>query len=209
MSKRKFNELNDIIDTAYVVADYSDSNRCYDYTSDCRDTRRDENIEPVREPLQDPFRQSRFGVSSGNPFRDDRGDRGDRGDTGNIFLKKSQNIFQSGFQNANKPSSENQEKSEINKVVLNDDTFPSLGSNSTKVSKPTTTQPKLNFKKVVEQKPEVVNKPEPKITTTGYKKSNYSQYSMYQEIREKSEMFAKWKIVDDVSSDDNMDDNYY
>jgi hypothetical protein len=32
---------------------------------------------------------------------------------------------------------------------------------------------------------------------------------MYQEIREKSEMIAKWKLVDDVSSDDNMDDNYY
>ena len=189
MSKRKFSDLNDIIDTAYVVADYSDSNRCYDNTTERDVIRRDVQS-------QEPYR---VGFSSGNSFR------GDRGDTGNIFLKNSQ----SGFQNANKPSSENQEKSEVNKIVLNDDNFPSLGSNSTKVNKPCSVQNKLDFKKVVEKKPEVVNKPEPNVSTMGYKKSNYSQYSVYQEIREKSEMFAKWKMGDDVSSDDNMDDNYY
>jgi hypothetical protein len=32
---------------------------------------------------------------------------------------------------------------------------------------------------------------------------------MYQEIREQSERIAKWKMGDDVSSDDNGDDNYY
>ena len=67
----------------------------------------------------------------------------------------------------------------------------------------------MDFKKIVEKKPEIVNKAEPKLNNTQYKKSNSSQYSIYQEIREKSEMIAKWKMVDDVSSDDNMDDNYY
>ena len=203
MSKRKFSDLNDIIDTAYVVADYSDSNRCYDNTTERDIIRRDVQS-------QEPYR---VGFSSGNSFRGDRGDRGDRadrGDTGNIFLKNSQSGFQSGFQSANKTNSEKQEKSEVNKIVLNDDdNFPSLGSNSTKVNKPYSVQNKLDFKKVVEKKPEVVNKPEPNVSTMGYKKSNYSQYSMYQEIREQSERIAKWKMGDDVSSDDNGDDNYY
>jgi len=202
MSKRKFSDLNDIIDTAYVVADYSDSNRCYDNTTERDIIRRDVQS-------QEPYR---VGFSSGNSFRGeraDRTDRTDRGDTGNIFLKNSQSGFQSGFQSANKTNSEKQEKSEVNKIVLNDDNFPSLGSNSTKVNKPYSVQNKLDFKKVVEKKPEVVNKPEPNVSTMGYKKSNYSQYSMYQEIREQSERIAKWKMGDDVSSDDNGDDNYY
>jgi hypothetical protein len=199
MSKRKFSDLNDIIDTAYVVADYSDSNRYYDNTTERDFIRRDVQS-------QEPYR---VGFSSGNSFRGDRGERADRGDTGNIFLKNSQSGFQSGFQSANKTNSEKQEKSEVNKIVLNDDNFPSLGSNSTKVNKPYSVQNKLDFKKVVEKKPEVVNKPEPNVSTMGYKKSNYSQYSMYQEIREQSERIAKWKMGDDVSSDDNGDDNYY
>jgi hypothetical protein len=212
MSKRKFNELNDIIDTAYVEADYSDSNRYYDNTCDYDVRRRDENIGQMQEQPQEPYR---FGFSSNNSFRSDRSDRGDRGDRGNIFLKKSQNIFQSSFNNANKTNSEKFEKQEkmenpeLNRVVLNDDNFPSLGSNSTKVNKPGSVQNKLDFKKVVEKKPEVVNKTEPNVSTMGYKKSNYSQYSMYHEIREQSERIAKWKMGDDVSSDDNGDDNYY
>jgi hypothetical protein len=114
--------------------------------------------------------------------------------------------LQSSFGNANKTNSE---KSEVNKIVLNDDNFPSLGSNSTKINKPGSVQNKLDFKKVVEKKPEVVNKTEPKVSSMQYKKSNYSQYSLYQEIKEKSEKSAKLKMVDDISSDDNGDDNYY
>ena len=187
MSNRKFNELNDIIDTAYVVADYSDSNRCYDNTTERDVIRRDvQSHEPYR-----------VGFSSGNSFRND---------SGNIFLKKSQNSFQSSCSNVNNTSTE---KSELNKIALNDDNFPSLGNNSTKISKPGSVQNKLDFKKVVEKKPEVVNKTEPKVSSTQYKKSNYSQYSLYQEIREQSERFAKLKMVDDISSDDNGDDNYY
>jgi len=195
MSKRKFNELNDIIDTAYVVADYSDSNRCYDNTMERHVIRRDENFGQPRVQSQEPYR---VGFSSNNSFRNDGG---------NIFLKNSQNSFQSGSQNANNA---NTEKSELNKIVLNDDdNFPSLGSNSTKVNKQGSVQNKLDFKKVVEKKPEVVNKTEPKVMSTQYKKCNYKQYSLYQEIREQSERIAKLKMVDDISSDDNGDDSYY
>ena len=194
MSNRKFNELNDIIDTAYVVADYSDSNRCHDSRMEREVVRRDENFEQPRVQSHEPHR---VGFSSNNSFRND---------SGNIFLKKSQNSFQSSCSNVNNTSTE---KSELNKIALNDDNFPSLGSNSTKINKPGSVQHKLDFKKVVEKKPEVVNKTEPKVSSTQYKKSNYSQYSLYQEIREQSERFAKLKMVDDISSDDNGDDNYY
>lgn len=194
MSNRKFNELNDIIDTAYVVADYSDSNRCHDSRMEREVVRRDENFEQPRVQSHEPHR---VGFSSNNSFRND---------SGNIFLKKSQNSFQSSCSNVNNTSTE---KSELNKIALNDDNFPSLGNNSTKISKPGSVQNKLDFKKVVEKKPEVVNKTEPKVSSTQYKKSNYSQYSLYQEIREQSERFAKLKMVDDISSDDNGDDNYY
>jgi hypothetical protein len=203
MSKRKFNELNDIIDTAYVVADYSDSNRCYDNTMERHVIRRDENFGQPRVQSQEPYR---VGFSSNNSFRNDGG---------NIFLKSSQNSFQSGSQNSFQSGSQNannanSEKSELNKIVLNDDdNFPSLGSNSTKVNKQGSVQNKLDFKKVVEKKPEVVNKTEPKVMSTQYKKCNYKQYSLYQEIREQSERIAKLKMVDDISSDDNGDDNYY
>ena len=200
MSKRKFNDLNDIIDTAYVVADYSDSNRCYDNTMERDIIRRDENFGQPRVQSHEPYR---VGFSSNNSFRNDGG---------NIFLKNSQNSFQSGSQNSFQSSSQNanSEKSELNKIVLNDDdNFPSLGSNSTKINKPGSLQNKLDFKKVVEKKPEVVNKTEPKVISTQYKKCNYRQYSLYQEIREQSERNAKLKMVDDISSDDNGDENYY
>ena len=121
---------------------------------------------------------------------------------GNIFLKNSQN-------SSNNPNSTNNEKSESNKIVLNDDNFPSLGSKSTKINKPSTVENKLDFKKIVEKKHEVVIKPEPKINNTQYKKFSYNQYSLYQEVKEKSEKIAHLKMVDDISSDDNIDDSYY
>jgi uncharacterized protein YktA (UPF0223 family) len=191
MSKRKFSELNDIIETAYVVADYSDSNRCYDGARERETIRRDENVGQLREQTHEPYR---VGFSNNNSFRNDGG---------NIFLKKSQSNSQNSFSNTNV------EKPELKKVVLNDDNFPSLGTNSAKINKSSVVETKLNFKKVVEKKVDIVDVSEQKITNAPYKKNNYSQYSIYQEIKEKSEKFAKLKMVNDVSSDDNADDGYY
>ena len=194
MSKRKTNDLHDIIDTAFVAADYSHGNGYYDKAVDHDTIKRNRGFGQQRGNLQEP---SKFGSASNNDSF--------RNDGGNIFLKNSQNNSNS----SNNPNSTNNEKSESSKIVLNDHNFPSLGSKSTKINNTSTVENKLDFKKIVEKKQEVVNKPEPNVSTMGYKKSNYSQYSVYQEIREKSEMFAKWKMGDDVSSDDNMDDNYY
>jgi len=194
MSKRKFNDLNDIIDTAYVVADYSDSNRCYDVARERETIRRDENVGQLRGQMHEPYRVGFSNNNNNNSFRNDGG---------NIFLKKSQSNSQNSFSNTNG------EKPELKKVVLNDDNFPSLGTNSAKINKSSTIENKLNFKKVVEKKVDIVDVSEQKITNAPYKKNNYSQYSIYQEIKEKSEKSAKLKMVNDVSSDDNADDGYY
>jgi hypothetical protein len=191
MSKRKTNDLNDIIDTAYVAADYSHGNGYYDKATDHNAIKRNRGFGQPHGNLQEP---PKFGSASNNDSF--------RNDGGNIFLKNSQN-------NSNNPSSTNNEKSESNKIVLNDDNFPSLGSKSTKINKPSTVENKLDFKKIVEKKHEVVNKPEPKINNTQYKKFSYNQYSLYQEVKEKSEKIAHLKMVDDISSDDNVDDSYY
>ena len=191
MSKRKTHDLNDIIDTAFVAADYSHGNGYYDKAMDHDTIKRNRGFGQPRGNLQEP---SKFGsASNSDSFRNDGG---------NIFLKNSQN-------NSNNPNSTNNEKSESNKIVLNDDNFPSLGSKSTKINKPSTVENKLDFKKIVEKKHEVVNKPEPKINNTQYKKFSYNQYSLYQEVKEKSEKIAHLKMVDDISSDDNVDDSYY
>jgi len=194
MSKRKTHDLNDIIDTAFVAADYSHGNGYYDKAMDHDTIKRNRGFGQPRGNLQEP---SKFGSASNNDSF--------RNDGGNIFLKNSQN----NSNNPNNPNSTNNEKSESNKIVLNDDNFPSLGTKSTKINNPSTVENKLDFKKIVEKKHEVVNKPEPKINNSQYKKFSYNQYSLYQEVKEKSEMIAHLKMVDDISSDDNIDDSYY
>ena len=199
MSKRKTNDLGDIIETAYVVADYSHGNGYYDKATDNDVIKRNRSFGQSRGQLHEP---SRFGSNNNDTFRNDGGNGGNGG---NIFLKNSQN-------NANNTRSLNADKNELSKIDLNEDNFPSLGSkpvNSVKNNNPNTVENKLDFKKIVEKKPDIVNKPEQKITNTQYKKFNHSQYSLYQEVKEKSEMIAHYRMVDDVSSDDNNDDNYY
>ena len=189
MSKRKTHDLDDIIETAYVVADYSHGNGYYDKATDNDIIKRNRSFGQTRGPLQET---SRFGSTGNDTFRND----------GNIFLKNSQS-------NSNIASNTNTDKNESNKIDLNDDNFPSLGSKTVKNSKSNIVEHKLDFKKIVEKKPEVVNKPEHKVSNTQYKKFSYNQYSLYQEVKEKSEMIAHLKMVDDISSDDNVDDNVH
>ena len=194
MSKRKTNDLHDIIDTAYVAADYSHGNGYYDKAIDQDTIKRNRSFGQPRGNLQEPYK---FGSAINNDSF--------RNDGGNIFLKNSQN----NSNNSNNSNSTNNEKSESSKIVLNDDNFPSLGTKSTKINKPSTVENKLDFKKIVEKKREVFNKPEAKINNSQYKKFSYNQYSLYQEVKEKSEKIAHLKMVDDISSDDNVDDSYY
>jgi hypothetical protein len=205
MSKRKTHDLDDIIETAYVVADYSHGNGYYDKATDNDIIKRNRSFGQTRGPLHEP---SRFGSTGNDTFRNDGGNGGSGGSGGsNIFLKNSQN-------NMNNSTNTNADKNESSKIDLNDDNFPSLGSKLVqplKNNKSTNVEHKLDFKKIVEKKPEVVNKPDHKVSNTQYKKFSYNQYSLYQEVKEKSEMIAHLKMVDDISSDDNIDvdDNYY
>jgi hypothetical protein len=195
MSKKKIHDLNDIIETAYVAADYSHGNGYYDKATDNSIIKRNRSFGQSRGQLQE---QSRFGSTNNDTFRND---------SNNIFLKNSQN-------NVNNASNTSSDKNESTKIDLNDDNFPSLGSKpvqSVKNNNSNTVEHKLDFKKIVEKKPEVVNKPDYKVSSTQYKKFSYNQYSLYQEVKEKSEKIAHMKMVDDISSDDNVDhdDNYY
>jgi hypothetical protein len=195
MSKKKVHDLNDIIETAYVAADYSHGNGYYDKATDNDIIKRNRSFGQSRGELKE---QSRFGSTNNDTFRND---------SSNIFLKNSQN-------NMNNSTNTNADKNESSKIDLNDDNFPSLGSKLVqplKNNKSTNVEHKLDFKKIVEKKPEVVNKPDHKVSNTQYKKFSYNQYSLYQEVKEKSEMIAHLKMVDDISSDDNIDvdDNYY
>jgi hypothetical protein len=195
MSKKKIHDLNDIIETAYVSADYSHGNGYYDKATDNSIIKRNRSFGQSRGQLQE---QSRFGSTNNDTFRND---------SNNIFLKNSQN-------NVNNASNTSSDKNESTKIDLNDDNFPSLGSKpvqSVKNNNSNTVEHKLDFKKIVEKKPEVVNKPDYKVSSTQYKKFSYNQYSLYQEVKEKSEKIAHMKMVDDISSDDNVDhdDNYY
>ena len=205
MSKRKTHDLDDIIETAYVVADYSHGNGYYDKATDNDIIKRNRSFGQTRGPLHEP---SRFGSTGNDTFRNDGGNGGNGGSGGsNIFLKNSQN-------NMNNSTNTNADKNESNKIDLNDDNFPSLGSKLVqplKNNKSTNVEHKLDFKKIVEKKPDIINNPEHKVSNTQYKKFSYNQYSLYQEVKEKSEMIAHLKMVDDISSDDNVDvdDNYY
>ena len=221
MSKRKINELNEIIDTAYVVADDSYDNGYNNRRDDRRDNR-DDNMYIKRDDSTNNYNSvsvghdnsnmtfgnmssntqssSRFGNTS-NHTNIFRSNGGNGGNGGNIFLKNKS----CEYNDTNNTSNTNNKK-DSDKIVLNDDNFPSLVSKSVK---PNNVVHKLDFKKIVEKKPVIIiSKPEEKITNTmQYRKLNSSHYSLYQEVKEKSEHIARIKMVNDVLSDD--DDNIY
>jgi hypothetical protein len=197
--------LNDIIETAYVVADYSYDNSSTEHDNYKRNINFGNTQTQSNMPIQQPYR---FGHTSNDTFRNNGVNSGSG--SGNIFLKNQQTV-------TNNASSMNNDKKESNKIDLNDDNFPTLGNNSkqsVEQNKPSNVGYKLDFKKMVEKKPDIVtNKPDPKIVNTHQcRKINYNQYSLYQEIKEKSEKTARLQMVNDVLSDDDnsvIGDNYY
>ena len=177
------NEINDIIETAYTVADYSHGGGYYDKASEHDNNKRN--------------------TYSSIPYHRDHnyGNGSNGGNGNNIFLKYAQN-----GNSTNTNSTNTNESCDAKKLALNDDNFPSLGcktdtpnkSNNTKIEN------KLDFKKMVEKKPIVVTKPSApplqKMTTNNRFKNN--QYSLYNEIKERSEKIAQNKMIDEISSDD-------
>jgi hypothetical protein len=177
MSK-KMNEMNDIIETAYTVADYSHGGGYYDKSYEP-----DNNKRNAYSSI--PYHRDHINTNTNN---------------NNIFLKYNQTS------KTNMDSVSNTtDNVDINKIVLNDDNFPSLGGkNEHNINKSNKVENKLDFKKMVEKKPIIaITHPilSDQISSTNNRFKN-NQYSLYNEIKERSEKIAQNKMIDEISSDD-------
>ena len=83
MSKKKVHDLNDIIETAYVAADYSHGNGYYDKATDPSIIKRNRSFGQSRRELQE---QSRFGSTNNDTFRNDSSNSSNSGsNSSNLF----------------------------------------------------------------------------------------------------------------------------
>jgi hypothetical protein len=200
MSGKKGYDLKDIIESSYVTSDYGD--KFYDRDRDSVNKKTNNRYYQSNTQTHTQRREQPSSI-----FRNVNGDNDNDGNDGNIFLKRSQNIFSSNLNNTNNMGNGNKE-SDQKKIELNEDNFPSLGSKNTTI-KPIHGEKKLDFKKVVEKKQEVVSKPEIKTSNIKKNKNKYSSDALYYGIKEQSEKIAYLKMVNDnIYSDDDDDDNY-
>ena len=207
MNGKKSNDLKDIIESSYVTSDYGDNY----YDRDRDSVNKKTNNRYYQSNAQTQTQTQTHTQSHDQPssiFRNDTGGNGSNGgNSDNIFLKRSQNIFSSNIKNTNNTSNmgNGNKESDQKKIELNEDNFPSLGSKNTTI-KTNNAEKKLDFKKVVEKKSEVINKPEIKTTHIKKNKSIYGSDVLYYGIKEKSEKIAYLKMVNDnVYSDDDGD----
>jgi hypothetical protein len=204
MNGKKSNDLKDIIESSYVTSDYGDNY----YDRDRDSVNKKTNNRYYKSNTQMQTQTQTHTQSHDQPSSIFRNDTGcNRGNSDNIFLKKSQNIFSSNINNTNNTSNmgNGNKESDQKKIELNEDNFPSLGSKNTTI-KTNNAEKKLDFKKVVEKKSEVINKPEIKTSHSKKNKSIYGSDVLYYGIKEKSEKIAYLKMVNDnVYSDDDGD----
>jgi len=176
------NEINDMIETAYTVADYSHGGGYYDKASEPGNRRNTYS--------SIPYHREQNSNSNSN--------------SNNIFLKNSQTGNNTNT-NTNAGTNSN-ESCDAKKLVLNDDNFPSLGRKPDTQNKSDKIGNKLDFKKMVEKKTIVLTKPTApplQISATNNRfKSN--KFSLYNEIKERSEKIAQNKMIDEISSDDEI-----
>jgi hypothetical protein len=212
MSKKKSYDLKDIIESSYVSSDYGQNTEYYDTmsTGNKRSVRSNE-LSPKSPKHVHSNQPYRFGSNNNDTFRNDSS-------SGNIFLKNSKNSFSNTSTSTS--AFQTKESAEQKKIELNDDNFPSLGSKSTptltkdvkhnntnSTNSGSSTENKLDFKRVVEKKVEVVNKPEVKTYVNKPCRFKYGSDSLYYGIKEKSEKIAHLKMANyDMSSDD---EDYY
>jgi hypothetical protein len=213
MSKKsKTSEINDIIDSSYTEADYS--NDSYDdiyHSRRYRNTYNHDgnigNINPfskittIRQPAPAPAYAYVSAATSVNHTN-----------SSNVFMKYT------GGSNQN---SENVDKSAgtPNSIQIKniEEEFPSLGGSKKPVAQaPVSVPVAMNFKKIVEtKKPIEIVQPQiaqskPKLNT------NRNQYRAYEEVKYYSEKTARSKIRrgkysddEDEIEDDDDDNNYY
>ena len=171
------NEINDMIETAYTVADYSHGGGYYDKASEFG------NKKNTYSSI--PYHREHNGNTNGN-------------NNNNIFLKNSQTCTSTG--------TIINESCDDKKLVLNDDNFPSLGCKPDSTNKSSKIENKLDFKKMVEKKPIVITKPiaPPLQNSATNNRFKSNQFSLYNEIKERSEKIAQNKMIDEISSDDEI-----
>ena len=202
MSKKsKTSEINDIIDSSYTEADYS--NDSYDDVYHSRRYRNtynpDGNIGNIN-----PFSKIttiRQAATSANHTN-----------SSNVFMKYtggSNQNSENGDKSAGTPNSM--------QIKNTEEEFPSLGgSKKPVVQVPVSVPVAMNFKKIVEtKKPIEIVQPQiaqskPKLNT------NRNQYRAYEEVKYYSEKTARSKIRrgkysddEDEIEDDDDDNNYY
>jgi hypothetical protein len=124
--------------------------------------------------------------------------------------------------NTSNTTNANKEGNDHTNIELNEDNFPSLGSKNTVIknnnnnnnnnnSNNSNNEKKLDFKKVVEKKIEVINKPEIKTNQNRNNRFKYGSDALYYGIKEMSEKKAYLKMSNEyehVYSDDDEDDVY-
>lgn len=175
------NEINDMIETAYTVADYSHGGGYYDKASEHGNRRNTYSSIPYH-------REHNSNSNSNN---------------NNIFLKNSH----TGNNNTNTNASANSNEScDAKKLALNDDNFPSLGCKPDTQNKSDKIENKLDFKKMVEKKTIVLTKPSapPLQNSATNNRFKSNKFSLYNEIKERSEKIAQNKMIDEISSDDEI-----
>ena len=184
MSK-KSNDINDIIESAYTVADYSHGGGYYDKSSE------HDNNNKINTYSSIPYHRDHINTNTNTNTNNNN----------NIFLKYNQN----GKNNSDSITNTT-DNIDVKKLVLNDDNFPSLGGkHEPNINKSNKVENKLDFKKMVEKKPIIAITPpilNHQISSTNNRFKN-NQYSLYNEIKERSEKIAQNKMIDDISSDDD------
>jgi hypothetical protein len=199
--KGKSHEINDIIDSADAIADYSHTNKYYEEVYSNKIYNKNDNTTVPETPTNtntftnNTFTNNRF---TNNRFRQNNDNTSTAASTNNIFLKASSqtNLFSSSSNSTkNEPSKEQT-------LSLDNDNFPSLGSTK-KTNNVSNVAKTLDFKKVVQTKSNVVHTTTTPIPSLHKQVNHSKKLSIFQEIRDQSEKYAKVKMYNEFSSDDD------
>jgi hypothetical protein len=195
--KGKSHEINDIIDSAHASADYSHTNKYRDEVYDNKQNLKNDNTTNTNTSMN-TFTNNRFRQNNDIKLNNGNSDNTPT-PTGNIFLKTSSqtNVFSS-----NNVSTKNEPCKEST-LSLDNDNFPSLGSSNKNINLTNAAKP-LDFKKVIQTKSAIVQTAAAAVTPSVHKSFHSSnKLAMYQDIKDKSEKYAKVKMNNEYSSDDD------
>jgi len=205
--KGKSHEINDIIDSADATADYSNTSKYDEEVYDNKKSFINNNTGNINTFVPTPtptptstntFTNNRFRQNNDNKLNSVNIENSVNSD--NISTSKT-NIFLKASSQSNLFGSNNIFAKNEPTLLLDNDNFPSLGSNS-KTNNVSNAAKTLDFKKIVQTKQPVA---QTIATSPSLHKPSHSsnKLAMYQEIKDKSEKYAKVKMYNEYSSDDD------